>query len=178
MDESGEHRVQLVDGFRELTLETRDPAALAEFYARVFGLPLLARESDRIWMAVGERARLGLWRPGRKEFGDEGGAHVHFALGVSEGAIDRLAERARRQGADVNGPLAHDGGDRSVYITDPEGNVVEAWCFFQGERTVESLAEERADEILAEEPAATESLAEEPGADESLAKERAADAVG
>jgi catechol-2,3-dioxygenase len=35
--------------------------------------------------------------------------------------------RARRHGARVEGPVEHDGGDRSVYVEDPEGNVVEVW---------------------------------------------------
>jgi hypothetical protein len=29
------------------------------------------------------------------------------------------------------GPVEHDGGDRSVYFKDLEGNVVEAWDFFE-----------------------------------------------
>jgi anti-sigma regulatory factor (Ser/Thr protein kinase) len=34
----------------------------------------LKREDDRVWLACGKRSRLGLWLPGEKEFGDEGGA--------------------------------------------------------------------------------------------------------
>ena len=26
--------------------------------------------------------------------------------------------------------MTHDGGDRSLYVRDPEGNVVELWDFF------------------------------------------------
>jgi catechol-2,3-dioxygenase len=29
------------------------------------------------------------------------------------------------------GAVEHDGGDRSFYFEDPEGNVVEAWDFFE-----------------------------------------------
>jgi hypothetical protein len=29
------------------------------------------------------------------------------------------------------GPVEHPGGDRSIYVEDPEGNVVEVWNFFQ-----------------------------------------------
>ena len=42
----------------------------------------------------------------RAEFGDEGGRPVHFAFA----------------------------GDRSIYVEDPEGNVVEVWDFFCRER--------------------------------------------
>jgi catechol-2,3-dioxygenase len=116
--------------FCELTLETADKAALERFYAGVLGFEVLSREEDRIWLAVGDSARLGLWTPGEKEFGDRGGAHVHFALAAHPGELDRMTERVRSHGVDVRGPVEHDGGDRSIYVVDPEGNVVEIWDFF------------------------------------------------
>jgi catechol-2,3-dioxygenase len=121
------------DGFAELTLETRDIAALERFYVDGFGLRVLAREDDRVWLAAGPHARLGLWTPGEKEFGDRGGRHVHFAFSAAPGRLDALAERL---GADVR---EHDGGDRSMYVEDPEGNVVEVWDFFGRGRPVEAL---------------------------------------
>ena len=130
------------DGFAELTLEARDPAALARFYVQGFGLPELSREPDRIWLAVGRHARLGLWRPGEKEFGDEGGRHVHFAFSVAPGTLDELAEHLRRHGAELDGPHEHDGGDRSLYVADPEGNVAEAWDIFNRGRTVHGLRDD------------------------------------
>jgi catechol-2,3-dioxygenase len=33
----------------------------------------------------------------------------------------------------VRGPVEHPGGDRSIYVDDPAGNVVEVWDFFQRE---------------------------------------------
>jgi catechol-2,3-dioxygenase len=48
------------DGFAELTLETDDLAALERFYLEVFGLRVLTREPDRVWLAAGPHARLGL----------------------------------------------------------------------------------------------------------------------
>jgi catechol-2,3-dioxygenase len=128
-----------ITGFSEMTLEARDPAALARFYVRGFGLTELSRDEDRVWLAVGDRARLGIWKPGRKEFGDEGGRHVHFAFAVEPGALDPLARRLRRDGIELDGPHEHDGGDRSLYVRDPEGNVVEAWDLFERGRTVRSL---------------------------------------
>jgi catechol-2,3-dioxygenase len=134
---------RLTEGFAELTLETRDLPGLERFYADGFGLEVLAREGDRVWLAAGERARLGLWAPGRKEFGDRGGRHVHFAFSAAPGGLDALAERLRAHGAEVRGPERHDGGDRSIYVTDPEGNVVEVWDFFGRGRPVEALEAER-----------------------------------
>jgi catechol-2,3-dioxygenase len=102
---------------------------LAEFYVRVFDFPVLAEEDDRIWLGCGERARLGLWSPGEKEFGDRGGRHVHFAFSVNHGALVTVLERLRALGIEHRGPLRHQGGDQSLYFEDPEGNVVEAWDF-------------------------------------------------
>ena len=118
-----------IDGFAELTLQTRDPDALARFYTETIGLELLDPQEDRIWLKVGERARLGIWSPGVKEFGDRGGAHVHFAFKVRQGTLDELRERIGGQGCDAR-MEQHPGGDRSLYFCDPEGNRVEAWDFF------------------------------------------------
>ena len=130
----------LTDGFAELTLQARDMAALERFYVDGLGLEVLAREDDRIWLAAGEHARLGLWTPGEKEFGDEGGAHVHFAFSAAPGRLDALAERLRAHGVLIRGPAEHDGGDRSLYVEDPEGNVVEVWDFFGREKPIGELA--------------------------------------
>ena len=129
------------DGFAELTLETPDLARLEAFYAGALGLEVLAREDDRVWLAAGAHARLGLWSPGEKEFGDRGGAHVHFAFSAAPGRLDALGGRLRSHGATVRGPEEHEGGDRSLYVEDPEGNVVEVWDFFGRGRRVEGLEE-------------------------------------
>lgn len=118
-------------GFCELTLEARDPSALARFYREVFGWDELSRDEQRVWLECGERSRLGLWSEGPKEFGDEGGSHVHFALSVEPGRLDALVEHLNVLAIDHEGPVEHDGGDRSLYFRDPEGNVVEAWDFFE-----------------------------------------------
>jgi catechol-2,3-dioxygenase len=123
-----------VTGFAELTLSCVAPEELASFYGEVFGLPRIEEGDDRIWLGVGPAARLGLWLPGVKEFGDRGGAHVHFALSVPRDALAVIAERARARGAAVDGPVDHDGGDQSLYVTDPEGNRVEAWTRYESVR--------------------------------------------
>ncbi len=92
----------LTDGFAELTLQTRDLAALERFSTDGFGLAVLARP-----------------RPG---------------------ARTRCASVCATHGASVRGPETRDGGDRSLYVEDPEGNVVEVWdCFARG-RAVDGLA--------------------------------------
>jgi hypothetical protein len=39
--------------------------------------------------------------------------------------------------------VEHEGGDRSLYVRDPEGNLVEAWDHFCRGRSVEGLQEPR-----------------------------------
>jgi catechol-2,3-dioxygenase len=129
----------LIEGFAELALETRDLARLERFYVDALGLSVLDRTEDRVWLAAGPHARLGLWTPGTKEFGDRGGRHVHFALSAAPGRLDALAGRLRARGVTVRGPEEHGGGDRSLYARDPEGNVVEVWDFFGRGRSVEAL---------------------------------------
>ena len=135
-----------ITGLVELTLEVRDLRALEDFYVDVFDLRVLKREDDRVWLAVGDGARLGLWLPGEKEFGDEGGRHVHFAMSAGPGSLDDLVQRMDARGMPVRGPVEHPGGDRSIYLEDPEGNVVEVWDFFErgegAEQGTEALAKE------------------------------------
>lgn len=122
---------ELIDGVCELTLEARELGRLEAFYGGALGMPTIKREDDRIWMAAGARTRLGIWSPGPKEFDDRGGRHVHFALSASPGGLDRVVERLRSLEIGFRGPVEHPGGDRSVYLEDPEGNVVEVWDFFE-----------------------------------------------
>lgn len=129
----------------ELTLVSEQPRLLAAFYEQTLGLQRISTEEDRIWLAVGERARLGIWSPGRKEFGDQGGRHVHFAMSVSPGKLDDIGHALRSRGLSPRGPVEHEGGDRSLYLRDPEDNVVELWDFFARtpgcEKGVEALGE-------------------------------------
>jgi catechol-2,3-dioxygenase len=134
---------RIVSGLAELTLEADGLDRMERFYSSILGFEVISRDEDRVWLAVGERARLGLWSPGCKEFGDRGGRHVHFAFSTATGRIADLAERLRGAGVEVHGPVEHSGGDRSIYFRDPGGNMVEAWDFFhrgEGERDgVEAL---------------------------------------
>jgi len=132
-------------GICELVLEARDVGRLARFYAGL-GLEVLAHEPDRVWLAAGPRSRLGIWSPGEKEHRDRGGSHVHFALAVTRGAIERLTRELRAAGHQVKGPVEHEGGDRSVYVFDPEGNRVELWDYFHdGDGATDGVDALRAD---------------------------------
>lgn len=117
-------------GICELVLETDDVSALRSFYEKL-GLELLLEEGDRVWLAAGTHCRLGIWPPGEQEYSDRGGRHVHFALSVDRDRLDGLSEELQAGGVEVEGPIEHDGGDRSAYFFDPAGNRVELWNFFR-----------------------------------------------
>jgi catechol 2,3-dioxygenase-like lactoylglutathione lyase family enzyme len=118
-----------VSGISELVLEVSDLDAARRFYREVLGFEETlygeGREG-RYWYLVGETARLGLWTEQVGLAGGRGGAHVHFAFQVADDEIDRLHESLAQAGAEVEGPIQL-GPGRAIYVTDPDGNVVEFW---------------------------------------------------
>ena len=116
-------------GISELVLEVADLEAARRFYRDLLGFEETlygeGREG-RYWYLVGETARLGLWTEQVGLAGGRGGAHVHFAFQVADGEIDPLRERITAAGGEVAGPIQL-GPGRAIYVTDPDGNVVEFW---------------------------------------------------
>jgi len=121
------------DGIIELALEAFDLDAMVAFYEEL-GLGGRGREPGRVWLAAGPNARLGIWSSGEKEHRDQGGMHVHFALGIGTEALDATIGRLREAGQEFEGPVARDDGDRSIYLFDPEGNRVEFWDVVDAKR--------------------------------------------
>ena len=119
-----------VTGVSELVLEVADLEASEAFYAGVLGLPVVERWPGReaIWVMAGERTRIGLWRPQVGLAGGRGGVHVHFAMHIAEPDYDTAVSLLRERGEEVE-EIAFDGAGRAVYVTDPDGNVVELWTW-------------------------------------------------
>jgi catechol 2,3-dioxygenase-like lactoylglutathione lyase family enzyme len=87
----------------------------------------MRRSQDRAWFHVGERSRIGLWTTQVGIAGGQGGAHVHYAMHVDASDYDAAVAHLRGAGLD---PHEEDFGDtRAVYVTDPDGNVVELWTW-------------------------------------------------
>ncbi len=121
-----------VTGVSELVLEVADLQASERFYAGVLGLPVVERWTDpeAVWVMAGDRTRIGLWPPRVGIAGGQGGAHVHYAMHLNdedyESAQARLTERGLEPEEVV---FSGDGRGRSLYVTDPDGNVVELWTW-------------------------------------------------
>ena len=116
-------------GISELVLEVSDLDAARRFYRDLLGFEetLYGEGAEgRYWYLIGESARLGIWTEQVGLAGGRGGAHVHFAFHVEDAAIDGMLERLRGVDAEVEGPVQL-GPGRAVYVTDPDGNVVEFW---------------------------------------------------
>ena len=125
-------RVIPVTGVSELVLEVLDLDAAERFYAGVLGLPVVLRWTDRdaIWVMAGTQTRIGLWRPQVGIAKGRGGVHVHFALHIADADFDAAVERLRSHGYEPE-VVRFDDPDRgrALYVTDPDGNVVELWTF-------------------------------------------------
>jgi catechol 2,3-dioxygenase-like lactoylglutathione lyase family enzyme len=116
-------------GISELVLEVADLARSRAFYRDLLGFEETlwgeGREG-RYWYLIGDSARLGLWTEQIGLAGGRGGAHVHFAFHVADPEVDAIQARIEAGGGSVEGPIQL-GPGRAIYITDPDGNVVEFW---------------------------------------------------
>ena len=113
----------------ELVLEVSDLDRARAFYRDGLGFEetLFGEGAEgRYWYLVGDSARLGIWTEQVGLAGGRGGAHVHFAFHLPDKEIDTLLERLIDAGAEVEGPVQL-GPGRAIYVTDPDGNVVEFW---------------------------------------------------
>jgi catechol 2,3-dioxygenase-like lactoylglutathione lyase family enzyme len=124
-----------VTGISELVLEVSDLDAARSFYRDKLGFEetLFGEGAEgRYWYLIGDSARLGLWTTQEGIAGGRGGAHVHFAFNVAEAEVDRLKAGFEANGVEVEGPVQL-GPGRAIYVTDPDGNVVEFWSQDMGE---------------------------------------------
>jgi len=119
-----------VGGVSELVLEVVDLAAAEAFYAGVFGFPVVDRSEGRIWLMAGTQTRIGLWSPQLGIASGRGGLHVHYAMHIDSNDFDGAVARLRKHGYDPE-IVSFDDDDRgkSLYVTDPDGNVVECWTW-------------------------------------------------
>jgi catechol 2,3-dioxygenase-like lactoylglutathione lyase family enzyme len=123
-----------VTGVNELVLEVADLDRAVRFYTEVLGLPEVERwdHRDAVWVMAGERTRIGLWRPQIGLAGGQGGAHVHYAMHLPEDEYETAVERLRAHEQEVQEEVFEADRGRAVYVTDPDGHLVELWTWDVG----------------------------------------------
>ncbi len=122
-----------MNGLLELVLEVSDLDRSVAFYREVLGLVDVEQWSEPrpgVWLSIGRNAVLGLWPPrsggpGVGIAGSRGGAHVHFAIYVAPGSLPSWKGRLEDAGYQVEGPVTFGHGNQSLFVDDPDGNVVE-----------------------------------------------------
>jgi catechol 2,3-dioxygenase-like lactoylglutathione lyase family enzyme len=139
-------------GLLELVLEVADLERSVRFYRDTLGM----REVERwpagrpaVWVELGRNEVLGLWPaasggPGVAIHGSRGGSHVHFACYVAPGSLPDWERRLRESGVECEqAGFGH--GNRSLFVTDPDGNVVELGDWgtdWQGEPAIKPRPQE------------------------------------
>ena len=119
-----------VGGVSELVLEVVDLAAAETFYADVFGFPVVERSEGRVWLMAGTQTRIGLWKPQLGIASGRGGLHVHYAMHIDDSDFDGAVARLREHGYEPEVvSFDDDNRGRSLYVSDPDGNVVECWTW-------------------------------------------------
>ncbi|HEY7358055.1 MAG TPA: VOC family protein [Ktedonobacterales bacterium] len=121
------------DRVMEIVLEVSDVERAAAFYRDVLGMPEVTRfspERPAIWVKAAPGTYLGLWTPqaggpGVGIHGSRGGAHVHLALLVPQGQLPAIEERLRAAGFPPAGRVEFDQEQHSLFVDDPDGNVIE-----------------------------------------------------
>ena len=125
----------------EVVLRVRDLDAMQEFYEKVVGLELLARfENTMVFFQIGPDHAQSLALCDQSGEADHPSRHYtgldpekstlhHIASVISLSAYEAEKERLRNLGLDVETGEHGWVHYRSLYITDPEGNVVEFVCY-------------------------------------------------
>ncbi|MEX0817071.1 MAG: VOC family protein [Gaiellales bacterium] len=133
-----------IQGLGEIALRVRDLETMTSFYTDVVGLELMDAGDAYVFFRVadgvaGHTQVVALFGPGREPYGAEGRAGIdprveastlhHLALAISKDDLAAEKERLEALGFQVTSANHKWTQWRSLYVNDPEGNVVEWVCF-------------------------------------------------
>ena len=121
-----------IKGLGEVALRVNDLDRMHDFYENVVGLEVLRRFPDAVFFRIaaghgGHTAILALFDRG-EEVAQERSTldHLAFTIGVEDYEAER--RRLEAEGVDVTPTVFDWTGWRSLFLRDPEGNVVEFVC--------------------------------------------------
>jgi catechol 2,3-dioxygenase-like lactoylglutathione lyase family enzyme len=106
-----------------VTLRVKELGRSKQFYTKLLGLPLLIEDKDSCRLGLG-RGFLSLWQESAAGFD-------HWCVGVESftsaraGAEDHTRDSVRAALVKAGFSLRKDEGDSTIYVHDPDGNVVQ-----------------------------------------------------
>lgn len=115
----------------ETALYVDDLDATGDFYGRILGLRVIAREAGRhVFFQVGDSGVLLAFLPDATLKGDVLPPHGargpgHFALGIEPQDLDGWRQHLTDRGVPIEKEVGWPGGGKSLYFRDPAGNSVE-----------------------------------------------------
>lgn len=125
-----------LDGTLESALYATDLVAEEDFYRRILGLEVIARQDGRhVFFAVG-RSVLLIFNPEATDHPPSAEARFpvpghgargagHYCFSVARSALDAMRVRLEDQGVEIEADFCWPGGARSIYVRDSADNSVE-----------------------------------------------------
>ena len=118
-------------GVIETAIYVDDLDAAEDFYSRILGLTVIARESGRhVFFQVGDSHVLLAFNPQTTLNGDTLPPHgangpSHFAMGIEKQSLDAWRPHLEAHGIAIEKEVDWPAGGKSIYFRDPAGNSVE-----------------------------------------------------
>ena len=122
-------------GVLETAVYVEDLERSRDFYAGLFGLPVMVADGRFCAFDVAGRDVLLLFRrggtlepvatPGGVIPAHDGEGRLHLAFAVDRDELDAWEARLRERGIEVESRVAWKRGGRSIYFRDPDGHLLE-----------------------------------------------------
>ena len=128
-------RPPAVRGILETALHVADVERSRDFYAALFGLPVMLGDHRFCALDVAGRDVLLLFQkggtaepvtiPGGVIPGHDGEGRLHLAFAVHRDELDAWEARLRERSIEIEGRVTWERGGRSIYFRDPDGHLLE-----------------------------------------------------
>jgi catechol 2,3-dioxygenase-like lactoylglutathione lyase family enzyme len=122
-------------GILETALHVEDVERSRDFYAGLFGLPVMLGDHRFCALDVAGRDVLLLFRrgetaepvviPGGVIPGHDGEGRLHLAFAVDRADLDAWEAWLGEQSIEIEGRVTWERGGRSIYFRDPDGHLLE-----------------------------------------------------
>ena len=130
-----EDQLPSVRGLLETSLYVADPPASACFYRDLLGFRIMSELPRLVAMDAGNAGVLLLFRRGATSEdvptasgmvpGHEGEGRLHVAFAIAAREYEAWRDRIASSDRPILSEVAWPAGGKSVYFTDPDGNIVE-----------------------------------------------------